>query len=205
VKKSTPVKTIYSVLAAGVLLSGCSAVPIKPAITGYTCCNLAHSDGWVYSSNVIGGSFISAGQKATFDSIKKNRYVYGNINGRDIGLGNDTSKNKNDPGKGEADTLQWMQSLIVAENPRTKLATWPADIQKAVHYGKVIKGMTREQVLMALSYPSPTITSDLKDSTWLYQTKEDDLAVELVFGNDGKLASITGHEDAVRVIQMDNE
>jgi hypothetical protein len=117
-------------LAAVALLGACVATPIEPEISGYTCCNLRSHYDWVSSTNVQGGDLIAAGEPARFDKIKKKYYVYGNINGRDVGLRDDTAYK-------EEDTLRWARRIIVAENPQKQLATWPADVQRAVRYGRV--------------------------------------------------------------------
>lgn len=184
------------VLGAAALLSACAATPIQPTISGYTCCNLRPYKDWISSTNVQGGTVIPAGEPAKFDSIKGNYYVYGTIGGRDAGLINESSKGKNS----KEDTLRWARRIVVAENPRTQLASWPSDVQTAVRYGKVFVGMTKEQVLMSLGYPSVTDTPDIKAATWRYWTTQDDAPVDLLFGEDNKLASVKGKAAGIQTI-----
>lgn len=181
-------------LAAVSTLTACVAVPVEPAIAGYTCCNMRSYDGWISSNNIQGGNLIAAGEPARFDSIKKNYYIYGTISGTDIALRDDTAKNQDD-------TLRWARRIIVSEDPRQQLAKWSPDVQKAVSYGRVFTGMTREQVLMSLGYPSMVDTPDLNSESWRYWTGTEDQPVDLNFGKDQKLVSISGKPSAVRMIE----
>jgi hypothetical protein len=176
------------------LLSGCVAVPLDESISGYTCCNLRSYDGWISSNNVQGGDLVAAGEPARFDQIKKNYYLYGMIGGTELALRDDNARSKED-------TLRWAHRIIVAEDPRPKLAAWPADVRKAISYGRVFTGMTREQVLMALGYPAPADTPDLNAESWLYWTSVGDHPVDLHFGKDQRLVSIVGRPSAVRMIE----
>jgi hypothetical protein len=181
-------------LVAVISLSACVAVPVEPAISGYTCCNMRSYDGWISSNNVQGGNLIAVGEPARFDSIKKNYYIYGTISGTDIALRDDTAKNQDD-------TLRWARRIIVSEDPRPQLARWAPDVQKAVNYGRVFTGMTQEQVLMSLGYPSISDTPDLNAESWRYWTGTEDQPVDLNFGKDQKLASISGKPSVVRMIE----
>ncbi|MGV3742917.1 MAG: hypothetical protein ACO1NO_11475 [Burkholderiaceae bacterium] len=181
-------------LAGAALLSGCVAVPLEQPVSGYTCCNLRSYDGWISSNNVQGGDLIAAGEPAHFEQIKKNYYLYGSIGGAELALRDDNARSKED-------TLRWANRIIVSENPRAKIAAWPAEVQKAISYGRVFTGMTREQVLMSLGYPSPADTPDLNAESWLYWTSIGDFPVDLNFGKDQRLVSIVGRPAAVRMIE----
>jgi len=181
-------------LAGAALLSGCVAVPLVQPVSGYTCCNLRSYDGWISSNNVQGGDLVAAGEPARFEQIKKNYYLYGTIGGTELALRDDNARSKED-------TLRWANRIIVAEDPRPKLAAWPSDVQKAIRYGRIFTGMTREQVLMSLGYPSPADTPDLNADSWLYWTSIGDFPVDLHFGKDQRLVSIVGRPSAVRMIE----
>ena len=54
----------------------------------------------------------------------------------------------------DKETMQdWLARIVVADDPRTKIAAFPPTIRDAINAGKLVKGMTREQVLMAVGYP----------------------------------------------------
>jgi hypothetical protein len=82
-----------------------------------------------------------------------------------------------------------------------ELAAWPAYMQKAVRYGRALAGMTPDQVLMSLGYPSRADTPDLNAESWRYRTAPEEQPVDLYFGKDQKLASLSGKPSAVRQIE----
>lgn len=187
----------FVVLGGIGLLSACVATPIAKPIAGYSCCNLRVDGGWVSSNNVQGGALIPAGEPVRLTSIKRQFYVYGAIGGQDIAL-------RDDHAKTEADTLRWVNKVVVAEDPRLQLKTWPTDVRRAAQAGRVVVGMTRDQVLFALGHPSPEDTPNLGVSTWRYWTQLDDSPVDLTFDESGRLASLSGKPAAIRAIGMES-
>jgi SmpA / OmlA family len=57
---------------------------------------------------------------------------------------------------------------VVAEDPTLKISSYPLKVQDAIHQAKVMIGMNREQVLMALGYPVSSENPNLADKTWNY-------------------------------------
>ncbi|MGC4060633.1 MAG: outer membrane protein assembly factor BamE [Aquabacterium sp.] len=185
---------IASIATACALLAGC-ATPLAPKISGYTCCNLRPSSDAVSSYNVQGGPIIPAGEPVTM-TTKKRYHVYGSIGGADIELRDDMSNS-------EAETLAWVRQIIVAENPRAQLATWPADIQAAVQSAKVKPGMSKAQVLMSLGYPSKKETPKLDADVWHYWTPYDDeKLIDLHFDDKGLLTELSGVPEGVRAVSV---
>lgn len=182
-------------LTAAAALSGCMSAPLSQPISGYTCCNLRDRDGWISSDNVQGGDLIPFGSNAQIKSAKRKYYLYGAIGDSSYGF-------RNDWAKAEQDSLDWARRLVVTEDPRTRLSNWPSEVRAAVGAARVVRGMTKEQVTMALGYPSPGDTPNLADATWRYWTTMDDNPVDLVFGTDGKLADVVGSRTGIRLIEM---
>ena len=52
---------------------------------------------------------------------------------------------------------------------RAVYETWPLEVQEAVLNGEAKKGMTREQVEMALGKPSQVVSRSLNDEVWIYR------------------------------------
>lgn len=181
-------------MAAAALLSGC-ATPIQPPIVGYTCCNLRPTYDWISSNNVQGGLILPAGEPVILGTIKKRYYVYGTMGGTGIGLRDDNAKS-------EADTLAWVRRVVVPENPKARLATWPAEIRTAVQTGKILVGMSREQVLMSLGHPAKADTPDLASPTWRYWTAIDDSTVDLHFDEADRLTTVSGSPAAVKLVSF---
>lgn len=185
---------ISTLLVAAILASSC-ATPIEPVI-GYTCCNLRADAGWISSNNVQYGALIPAGEAVKLTTVKRRFYVYGTIGDLGIGLRDDSAKT-------EQDTLRWVRRIVVAEDPRRQLASWPADVRSAVASARVVVGMTRAQVAMALGHPSPNDTPDpAAADSWRYWVAIEDEPVDLRFGRDGRVVEISGKASAVKRIEL---
>jgi hypothetical protein len=183
-------------LAAGLLLllSGCATKLTQP-ITGYTCCNLRPDYGWVSSTKMLGGPIVPFGEPAVLDTMKRDLYLYGTIGSDYVSLRDDTSRSRED-------MLRWARQIVVPTDPRVTLASWSPEVQKAVYSAKVVVGMTRPQVLMALSYPSRNDTKDLTANTWRYWTVQEDEPVDVLFGADGTVSGFSGKPSAVRTVEF---
>lgn len=180
-------------LATG-LLAGCAAVKLDAPVTGYLCCNASASDGWIYSSNLRGGATVPFGEPVTITSMKRNRYAYGQVGPHGWGFGNDALP--------EAQTMDWLKRVVIAQDPRATFDAWPPAVRTAVASAKVFTGMTRAQVLMSIGYPSPEETPDLAATTWTYWLTMDDEPVRLAFDADGVLQSVTASTTGRRVLEL---
>lgn len=177
---------------AAATLCAC-ATAIDPPITGYLCCNLRFArPGWISSDNHLGRGFVPAGEAVRLDSMKRDYYLLGTVGGRTIGLRDDAASNRDD-------TMRWVRRVVVGVDPRVELATWPPAIRAAVHAGKIVLGMSRAQVLMALGPPSYLDTPDTMSPAWRYRTAADEQA-ELRFRDDGTLAEVVAKPDVARTI-----
>ncbi|MDR6891056.1 hypothetical protein J2X67_005604, partial [Variovorax sp. 3319] len=171
---------------------GCATKLTQP-ITGYTCCNLRPDYGWVSSTNMLGGPIVPAGEPVVLDTMKRDTYFFGTIGGDYVSLRDDAARSKED-------ALRWARQIVVPTDPRVTLAGWEPEVQRAVYSAKVMVGMTRPQVLMALSYPSRNDTKDLNASTWRYWTVQEDEPVDVLFGADGTVSGFSGKPSAVRTV-----
>jgi len=181
-------------VAASVFLSGC-ATKLPQPITGYTCCNLRPDYGWVSSTSMLGGPIVPAGEPVVLDTMKRDTYFFGTIGGDYVSLRDDAARSKDD-------ALRWARQIVVPADPRIALASWSPEVQKAVYAAKVVPGMTRPQVLMALSYPSRNDTKDLNASSWRYWTTQEDEPVDILFGADGAVSGFSGKPSAVRMVEF---
>jgi len=183
-------------LAALLVLGGC-ATQLKPPISGYACCNLPTSSDIVYASNVLGGPIVPAGEAIRIETSKRDAYFWGYAGGSYVGFTDDVN-----PGSTNKVTARaWINRIVVAEDPARRLATWPADVQNAIRSGKVFAGMTREQVLVSLGYPSPADVPDVTVPTWRYWTSRDDEPLALRFAADGRLEAVDGPTPAKRMVE----
>ena len=141
-------------------MSGC-ATRLPQPVSGYTCCNLRPSYGWIYSENLLGGAIIPAGEPVQLDKVKRDIFFYGTIGGEYIASGDNAERSVEG-------TQRWLRQLMAPKDPRLALAVWSTEVQNAVRSAKVMVGMSREQVLMSLSYSSRDETPDLHAGVWRY-------------------------------------
>jgi hypothetical protein len=55
------------------------------------------------------------------------------------------------------------------DSNRAAYESWPLEVQEAVLNGRVKKGMTPEQVEMALGRPTEVVAKSTTDETWIYR------------------------------------
>jgi len=118
-----------------------------PLISGYTCCNLRYEDGgdWISELTYIQWKMIPLGTPASVTEYGRLR-AHVNLGGKPMRLGQDYTRKS-------LSLEQYVKRIIVPEDPNIKLATFPMEIQNAIKLGKVMNGMTKEQVIMSVGYP----------------------------------------------------
>lgn len=72
--------------------------------------------------------------------------AYVEVDGKPMRLGHDY-------GREQETTEQWVNKLVVVEDPRLKIVKYPPAIRKAIEAGKLMKGMTKRQVIISVGYP----------------------------------------------------
>jgi hypothetical protein len=100
----------------------------------------------------------------------------------------------------DQETLQvWVRKIVVDEDPRPRIATYPAAIQAAIYAGKVMVGMTREQAIAAVGYPLTSENGALTDPQWrMWRSSHGEY--DLNFGPDGRIKSIGGDDGVTSLI-----
>jgi hypothetical protein len=150
--------------------------------TAFACCNLRYDDDWIGDGPYTSLPFVPAGARIKFvEWGRKRANVL--VEGRKMSIGLDY-----------ADKLvtreQFAKTMIVDEDPRPKIAAWPPEVQAAVKAGKVIPGMTREQVIVSLGPPRADL-GGAEAKEWSYWVAEHE-EFTVVFGDDGKVRSVEG-------------
>lgn len=128
---------------------------------GFLCCNMRTDGTWISDINYLdaGKTLIPAGTPLTTNGYGKNR-VHVVINGRKQAIGNDYSRSLS--------LEAFAKRYVVNEDPLEKLRTYPKKIQEAIGTARLTKGMTREQVIMAVGYPVSDENPSLESTTWRY-------------------------------------
>ena len=162
---------IGGLVAAGLVIGGCQSVA-GPSLSansrsdesqnlpaGFTCCNLHHEGDWISDSNYGSLPMIPLGSPARVTGYGRYRVAV-SIDGKPMRLGLDY---------GRAEKLDaFAVKLIVPEDPKKRLATYPPQIQNAITRGQITPGMTKEQVIMSVGYPLTNENPDLSQGVWRY-------------------------------------
>ena len=131
----------------------------EPKLTGFTCCNLHYENDWISDANWSYLPMIPAGQPIKITDYGRYR-IHVEVEGKSMRLGLDY---------GRSESLgQFARKIVVAQDPKAKIATWPAGVQEAVKLGKIAVGMTKEQVIVSLGYPPLHQTPSLDSPQWKY-------------------------------------
>jgi hypothetical protein len=148
-------------LLALVVLLGAHSAFAEDKPEGFLCCNMRTDGAWISDINYVeeGKHVIPLGTPIKATGYGRYR-VYVEVEGKKQALGNDYSRDM----KLDA----FAKRYIVSENPKDKLASFPKPIQTAIANAKVTKGMSREQVLMAVGYPVTSETPDLTGKVWRF-------------------------------------
>lgn len=169
------------------------AVSAQPQPEGYLCCNMRSDGAWISDINYAeSGKFIvPAGTPLKVLGYGRYRVEVALPNGKQH-LGNDYSR--------DLAMDAFARRYVVAEDPAARLAGWPKKIQDAVTSARVTKGMTREQVLMAVGYPITSETPHLDAKVWRYWLWTfSEFRVQ--FGDDGTVLGVrTDPDTRLRVV-----
>ena len=154
---------------------------------GFACCNLHYEGDWISDSNLSQLAFIPAGTPINVKKIEGYR-VYVEVDGKPMRLGHDY-------GREQETTEQWTNKLVVLEDPKLKMAKFPLPVRKAIEAGKLMKGMTKEQVIIAVGYPQTNETPKLDGPYWRYWWSS--FGPYYVYWSGNKVSKIDGHSETV--------
>ena len=94
-------------------------------------------------------------------------------------------------GRDRETAADFIGRLVTPESPEALLATFSPEVQRAIRDARVRRGMTREQVLMALCRPPAHATPSLDLNSWTYWRSTFD-RYYVVFGADGTVSQLHG-------------
>jgi hypothetical protein len=130
-------------------------------LSGYLCCNL-FTDGFYISDMSIGGPgehIVPLGSPIRITGYSKYKLKV-LVENKKQDLGNDYSR--------DMPMSLFARRFIVNDDPTVKLKSFPKNIQSAIADGHVVRGMTREQVIMSLGYPATSEIPNLSSNAWTY-------------------------------------
>jgi len=155
--------------------------------SGYACCNLHYDGDWISDSNLAQLPFIAAGTPINVKKIDGYR-AYVEVDGKPMRLGLDY-------GRVQETTQQWVNKLVVLEDPKPKIAKFSPAIRKAIEAGKLMRGMNKEQVIIAVGHPQTNENPDLNGPYWRYWWSS--FGPYYVYWAKGTVSKIDGHSETV--------
>lgn len=165
--RRTFIRSVAAALVGGAVLAACNAsAPVREGdgeaslLQGYTCCNLHYTDDWISDGNYAEGQMIPAGTPVRVTGYGRHR-AYVELDGKSMRLGHDY-------GREQESTEQWVAKVVVKDDPKARIAGYPAAVREAIAAGRVMRGMTKEQVLVSLGYPLTSENRSLDAPLWRY-------------------------------------
>jgi len=153
--------TVGSATVATVAHAQRPTPPQGPMIDGYLCCNMRTYGNSISDINYDeqGTSIVAVGTPARITAYDM-RWFSADLAGKPQRIKNDYSRN--------ITLIDFAKRYVVTEDPRQKMAAFPPAIRNAILAVKVMPGMTREHVLMAIGYPVAAENPSLDAPMWRY-------------------------------------
>lgn len=162
---------------------------------GFLCCNLRSDGSWISDSNYMesGKTLIPYGTPVKHTGYGRQR-VHVEIGGRKQSIGNDYSR--------DLALDVFAKRYIVQADPRPVVAAAPPKIRTAIESARVTRGMTRDQVLIALGYPISSENPHLDAKAWKYWLWSfSPFTVE--FGADGRVSRVDTDPETMAKVWLD--
>lgn len=164
-------------------------------VEGYLCCNMRTDGSWISDINYAenGKRLIPLGTGAKVTGYGRYR-VHVELDGGNQSIGNDYSR--------DLDLPLFAQRYVVKDNPKIKLASYPAKVRQAITAARVMPGMTREQVFMSVGYPVSSENPNLDARVlrfWLSSFAE----FQVVFDANNRVKEITTDPLTRNIVAMD--
>ncbi len=173
-------------------LAALSVTSASAQSSGFLCCNMRTDGSWISDINYAdsGKTMLPAGTPLSMDGYGKHRILV-TINGRRQAIGNDYSRGMS------LDAVA--KRYIVEQDPLLRLKTYPKHIQEAIGSARLVRGMNREQVLMAVGYPVYDENPSLESNTWRYWLSSFE-EFDAIFDDKGVLTAIQAEPEVRRKV-----
>jgi len=188
-------RALTSLLFAAAAATATSSAFAQSPFDGFLCCNMRTTGDWISDSNYndSGQQVVPLGTPVKVTGYGRQRVLV-MIDGKRQAIGNDYSR--------DLGLETFAKRYVVAEDPRVKLATYPAKLREAVQAGRLSRGMTREQVLMSVGYPISSETPRLDAPTWRYWVSSF-AEFQVLFDDGGRVREVIADPTLKRVVWAD--
>ena len=159
-----------------------------PLLSGYLCCNMRS-----YGTTVSDVNYDEATQPLAIGTPAQItgyefRWFDANVGGKSQRFKNDYSR--------DVPMVEFAKRHVVTEDPKLKLATFEPKVRDAIVAGRLLPGMTRDQVTMALGWPITSENPRLEAPVWRYWLSAFS-EYQVAFDAEGKVRKVTGDSSAV--------
>jgi len=184
-------------VAVLVALTSAASAPAfaQPTYDGYLCCNLRTDGSWASDSNYAesGKRIVPVGTPTRVTGYGRYR-VQVDFAGSKQAIGNDYSR--------DLDLGTFAQRWVVQADPNAKIASYPPKIRDAIKSARITRGMTRDQVFMAVGYPISSENPNLDAPVlryWISSFGE----YQVAFDNAGRVREITTDPQTRNLVVLD--
>ncbi len=126
----------------------------------YLCCNIRTESDWLTDGNFFVGRLIPAGTPVTLKGTARG-VANIEIEGRAYRLGHEY-------GARIESFQQFLNRMLITSDPNRAISSYPAAEANAIRSGRIARGFTREQVLLALGHPPSHANTTLQAPEWTY-------------------------------------
>ena len=156
----------------------------QPLLQGFLCCNMRSDGSWISDINYIGSGkqIVPAGTPVKVTGYGRHRVLV-EMDGKKLAIGNDYSRS--------VALEDFAKRYVLAEDPTLALDKFSPKAREAIKAVRITRGMTRQQVLMAVGYPIASENPELDSTLWRYWTSRseeyqvfwsEDRRVDRIFG-----------------------
>lgn len=155
----------------------------QPTPEGFLCCNMRTDGKWISDINYAesGKRILPLGTAMKVTGYGRYRAHVDVGDGTRQALGNDYSR--------DLELGAFAARYVVAEDPKKKLAGFPPKVRDAISSARLMKGMTREQVLMSVGYPVTSENPQLDTKVWRFWLNSF-AEFQVVFDDAGRVKEI---------------
>ena len=167
----------------------------QPMLDGFLCCNMRTTGDWISDSNYndSGQKLVPLGSPTKVTGYGRQRVLV-MIDGKRQAIGNDYSR--------DLDLGTFAQRWVVQADPNAKIASYPPKIRDAIKSARITRGMTRDQVFMAVGYPISSENPNLDAPVlryWISSFGE----YQVAFDNAGRVREITTDPQTRNLVVLD--
>jgi hypothetical protein len=162
---------------------------------GFLCCNMRSNGSWISDVNYVVGAkqMIPAGTPIKVTGYGRYRVLV-EFDGQKQAIGNDYSRTV----KMEEFALRH----VVPTDPTAALRSAAPKVREAIKTGRIARGMTRAQVLMAVGYPIASATPELDAPLWRYWASSS-AEYQVFWSEDGRVERIFGAPETRALIELE--